>query len=206
MDVDEATEHPSVDEELTDLRQSLGSRLRERAAAILPPLPEDSWSRPAPPIQDEADPQVTMTREATADDRDAGSLFDPSEAAASTGSTSGKGRSLAEFRRGTAQVYGVLVGFLAGALGGLANMRLARDEDDPTWLMTEEESQDLGQPVGRILARRATLPIGDGDETNDVLDGIQFGVALVSYLGRNMMARANRKRPKQAPQPGDQAA
>lgn len=207
MDVDEATEHPSIDEELTDLRKTVSSRLRERAASLLPPLPEDSWARPAPPIQDEADPQATVTREATADDRDdASSLFDPSGTAASTGSTSGKGRSLAEFRRGTAKVYGTLAATLAGMLGGLANWRMARDDEDPTWLLTKEETTGIGEPIGRILARRATLPLGDGDETNDVIDGMQAGIVLVTYLGRNMMARADRKRPQPAPQPGDQAA
>lgn len=204
MTDEQALQHPDLREEPgpepSDEAPSLAARARAKAAEFLAPLPENAWAPPRQrPPADQLDPEATTTSDRS--DRDAGSLYDPRETAVSTGSTD-----LASFRRGTAKIYSKLVGAIAGMLGGLANWRLADDEEDPSWLVTEDEARDFGAALGRIAARRATLPIAGEDETNDVVDGMQAGIVLIGYLGRNMMARSDRKRPQAAPVPGQDAA
>lgn len=205
MTEDQALQHPELSDDPGPATEgeslSLADRARAKAAQFLAPLPENAWAPPRQrPEPDSLDPDATTTSDRS-DPSDGDSLFDPSAMAASTGSTD-----LASFRRGTAKVYGKLVGAIAGMLGGLANWRLAQDQDDPAWLLTEDEAADFGAALGRIAARRVTLPVAGEDDTNDVVDGMQAGIVLIGYLGRNMMAKADRKRPQQAPMPGQDAA
>lgn len=191
MAIDVEHEQAADPDELQDLQPGLMGRLGQGLRERLAPLPEEAWvSRQ--PIQDQADPQATQTSDRVDDD---GSLYDPSATAASTGSTS---KAAADFRKGTAKVYGMLAGAFAAAAGGIVNWRLKADDQDTTWLMTQEEAEDIGQPVGRILARRAPLPVGEGD-TNDVIDGLGAALATVGYVMRCLMERADRKRGPQAP-------
>lgn len=195
---EQATEHPDLDQ-LQDASPGLGDRLRGAAERFMPRLPEDSWAAPKErPAADPLDESATTTSDRS--DRADDLLYDPSAGAGSTGSTD-----LASFRKGTARVYGELVAGVAALLAGLANWRAKEAEDDPLWLMSEEEAHGIGDPLGRIAARRATLPIS-GDEGTDIMDGLQAGIAAISYLGRNMMMRADRKRPQAAPIPNQDAA
>lgn len=196
---DTATEHPNLDQ-LHDDSPGLGDRLRGAAERFMPRLPEDSWASPRPkPAPDPLDESATTT----SDRSDDASLYDPTEAAASTGST----KSLASFRRGTAKVYGGLGTALAAMVSGLVNWKLKESDDDKLWLMSPEEAAGIGEPLGRIAARRATLPIaGSEDDTNDVIDGMTAAITVVGYLGRVMMERSDRRRPQQAPMPNQDAA
>lgn len=205
MDQDVATQHELTQDQAPTGQPAapmgLTERLRVKAAEFLPPLPENAWASPKPkPAPDELDAEATTTHD---HDDASSSLYDPSEAAASTGST----KSLASFRRGTAKLYGGMATAMAAMVSGLVNWRLREFDEDDLWLMSKQEASGIGEPLGRIAARRATLPIeGSEDDTNDVIDGMQAAIAAVGYLGRVMMERSDRKRPQQAPMPGQEAA
>jgi hypothetical protein len=194
---DTATQHPDLDQ-LQEPTQGLGDRLRAAAEKFIPPLPEDSWA--APKQRPPADP-LDESATTTSDRGDVDSLYDPSETAASTGST----KALASFRRNSAKLYGGMATAMAAMISGLVNWRLREFDEDDLWLMSKQEAAGIGEPLGRIAARRATLPVdGSEDDTNDVIDGMQAAIAAVGYLGRVMMERSDRRRPQQAPMPGQE--
>jgi hypothetical protein len=158
-------------------------------------LPEDSWATRPPRIDDVPPGTTTSDSPGLDEDFEDGSPSEPSGTAGSTGSTKGsRGGSLADFRRGSARVYGALAATVAGALSGIANMAL-RDKDDPdddSWLMLPEEAQGIGEPLGRIASRRITLPVGEG-ESNDLMDGFEAVMAGLAYVTRNLISRAQRR-------------
>jgi hypothetical protein len=99
---------------------------------------------------------------------------------------------------GAADSFGKVAGGAFVAVGGLLNARLAADDDDDTWIPTEQERDQVGKPIGRIIARRAPLPGGEQNAT-DIADGIAVAIGLVQYALRNIGKRA-RKKPPQPPQ------
>lgn len=179
-------EEPAARGSLLQRARSLGDRFS--------PLPEESWTSHRP-IQDQADPEATETS-----DHDAGddSDFELSETAASTGSTNPKG-----FRKASAAFYGTLCKALLAAASGIANMSLRQDEDDHTWLMQPDEVTGIGEPLGRIAARKVPLPMGEGT-ASDLSDALEAGVVLAMYVTRSLGERAERRRGPQALNPMDQ--
>jgi hypothetical protein len=73
---------------------------------------------------------------------------------------------------------------------------LSRDEGD-LWLVADDEAQAVGEPLGRLLARRVPdLPAGG--EASDVADGIAAAIPAAIWLFRNgirqLAALRDRKR------------
>ncbi|MDB4872786.1 MAG: hypothetical protein JWP34_4531 [Massilia sp.] len=90
------------------------------------------------------------------------------------------------------------------ALGGLLNAKFSDPEDptDDVWIPTDQESDQIGQPLGRILARHTPLPGGE-EHATDVADGIAIAIGAVMYGLRNLGKlgkRARRKRGQASPQ------
>jgi hypothetical protein len=94
----------------------------------------------------------------------------------------------------TAAAFGAAAGGAFVAVGGVLNARFAAHEDDDVWIPTEQERDQVGQPLGRIMARHAPLPGGEQNAT-DIADGIAIAIGLVQYALRNLGKRARRTQP-----------
>lgn len=79
------------------------------------------------------------------------------------------------------------------AVGGVLNSAVALDEEDDIWLPTDEETDQIAEPLGRIAARHIPTPGGDMDP-GDVADAIAIGVGLVVYAIRNLNQAFRRRR------------
>lgn len=90
------------------------------------------------------------------------------------------------------------VGFVTAA-GGLLNSSLKLNDDDDTWIPTEKEADQIGRPLGRIVARHTPLPGGEENAT-DVVDGIAIAIGLVMYGLRNIGKRARLRKKTPPPQ------
>ena len=53
------------------------------------------------------------------------------------------------------------------------------------WLLDDQDTEAICEPLGRILARHA--PLGD-DETNDLFDGLLAGMGVGGYVLKNVEA------------------
>lgn len=56
------------------------------------------------------------------------------------------------------------------------------------WIATPVDQAAIGDPLARIAARHA--PIGDGDEANDVIDGLTAMVGAAGYVVGGVQAEA----------------
>jgi hypothetical protein len=65
------------------------------------------------------------------------------------------------------------------------------------WVPAEDQATAIAEPLARIAARHA--PVGDGD-TNDVVDGVMAGVAVVGYSIGQFELEAVAKQAEQAEQ------
>lgn len=89
---------------------------------------------------------------------------------------------------------------------GLVNWRLRLDEKDPTWLADEQDTDVIGPPAGRLIARHTPLP--DGEDTSDLVDAIELAIGTAGYVMKNLMRRAqelNARRREAAAQASAQA-
>jgi hypothetical protein len=88
---------------------------------------------------------------------------------------------------------GVGRGVIQG-VGGLLNMWKGADESDEIWLPDKGETRQMGEPLGRIIGRRAPMP-GNGDANpSDIADGIAIAIGLVGYGTRNLFEALRRRR------------
>lgn len=76
---------------------------------------------------------------------------------------------------GAAQLFALA----ASVAGFVVNMTLGRKSG--AYLMQPDEAQAIGEPLGRIAARR--VPIGDA-EASDVGDGLEAAAATTAYAAR----------------------
>jgi hypothetical protein len=93
-----------------------------------------------------------------------------------------------------AEAFGKAAGGAFVAVGGVLNAKFGAHEDDDVWIPTEQERDQVGQPLGRIMARHAPLPGGEQNAT-DIADGIAIAIGLVQYALRNIGKRARRTQP-----------
>lgn len=89
-------------------------------------------------------------------------------------------------------------------IGEALNHWTAQSDDDDLWLPTDAEAKGVGEPVGRIIARRVPeLPPGDA---SDLADGITAAIPAVSYVIKNTVTWLGRRRKKRKTIPGQVTA
>lgn len=172
--------------------------LRRALAGV---LPEDMWNRPKPP---QADPLSRSESHERVEDVD-GLYEPPTMTGVSTASTGDllKGKPSKAIR----ELYATIGKALVAAGGGLANMAARDDDEDPVWLMTDEEAEGIALPLANIAARKAPLNVGDGDgDTNDLVDGMMAVLGIAVYAGRTLLERAARRKAKRQGAPLQDAA
>lgn len=85
--------------------------------------------------------------------------------------------------RGRAAAFAKLAAAGIAALSAVLNDRLAVDEEDETWLADEEDMDAIGQPAGRLIARK--LPLPEGTDTSDLADAIEIAIGAAGYVAKN---------------------
>jgi hypothetical protein len=149
----------------------------------LPPVPQPGWgpvtSPPGPGNPDPVPPGED-------DVPGAGSA-----AASPPGSTRVSTRSPSTARI-TAGGLGEAMTAIFRGVGEALNHWTALGDDDPIWLPTDAEAKGVGEPLGRIIARRVPdLPAGDA---SDLADGITAAIPALTYAVKNAAAWMGRRR------------
>lgn len=152
------------------------------------PSPGSNWSRATE--EDDGDPAA------------AGIKAPPRpESIPASSRTEKLGGSLSKMsEKGLEKAAGYAFAGIGDGLNGLAAEERAPHEDpDDIWLATAEEIDGVGQPVGRILARKLPeLPDGQADDAADLISAaIPFGIWLVRGLSQQlprMVADRRRRR------------
>lgn len=101
--------------------------------------------------------------------------------------------------RKRAATFAVLAASAFTMASGLVNWQLRLDDEDPTWLADKQDTEVIGPPAGRLIARHAPLP--DGEETSDLVDAIELAIGTAGYVMKNLMRRAEAiqaRRPRSA--------
>lgn len=141
------------------------------------------------PQEPRADP---LPAGATVDVDESGSVGSMSRGGFTGSSPGGEGVPNPLQARGRAKAFAKLAAAAVMAVSGLLNERLALDEEDETWLADEHDTKAIGDPAGRLVARKMPLP--EGTDTTDLADVIEIAIGAGGYLLKNLMARASELR------------
>lgn len=105
-----------------------------------------------------------------------------------TGSTSAGALSKKALGEACAQIF--------RGVGEMLNHTTRQHPEDDIWLPGDDEAKQVGNPAGRIIARR--IPDLPDSEATDVADLISMGIPLAIYAVRNLAKWLPRaRRPKQ---------
>jgi hypothetical protein len=156
------------------------------------PVPQFSSPARAPRLQDPT-PEGTTTRPTTAADS-AGADDAATPENGSTASTDpdakrlpgNAGKSL-QLDKEAAAAFATIAGAVVLAVGGVLNSRFAVVEGSGEWLPDDQDQAAIGEPLGRIAARHASLP--GGGEVTDIADAITAAVGVVMYGVKNLQLR-----------------
>jgi len=158
-------------------------------------VPMPMFRQPAPPTptrHDHADPDVTTTTSRPLDDDqldqdDERDWFEPKTTTGEDGSSpASTGRAFASGRAANVKLAMAGISGALQAAGGLVNARLS--PDDLTWLLDENDVEQIAPPLARITARHAPMP--NGGQATDVADMVEAVIGIIGYVMKNMSARA----------------
>lgn len=169
---------------------------RETALPVLPAADPDEPDEPEPqgPLLDPDSPfghpaprRIDPPMPGARVDADASASAARTKAAASTASFPDAGKAPNPLAtRGRAAVFAKLAAAAVMAVSGLLNERLAVDDEDETWLADDEDMKAMGEPAGRLIARK--LPLPEGTDTTDLADAIEIAIGAAGYAAKNTVA------------------
>lgn len=135
----------------------------------------------------------------------------PAEAGAAAAGDGAASPGRTRTRVSTSAVDKVTAGGLAEAMaaifkgaGTVLNKLTARDDDDRIWLATDDEAAAVGEPLGRILARR--VPDLPGEGASDLADGIAAAIPAGIWAIKGLAEWLPRVRKKRRAVPGQVTA
>jgi hypothetical protein len=150
------------------------------------PLPQPGWATVTPP-PGPGNPDLAPPGEY--DDAAAASSGPDASRPGSTRGSTPKPLSTAKI---TAGGLGDAMTAIFRGVGQALNHWTALSDEDDIWLPTDAEAKGVGEPLGRIIARRVPdLPAG---EASDLADGITAAIPLLTYGVKNAVAWLGRRR------------
>ena len=161
-----------------------------------PPADLPGWAPVSPPPPGPGNPDPIPSGEPADSSQDG-------TAAASASPRSTRASTSAAVRLAADTIGEAIADIVRGA-GETLNKVTAQNDDDDIWLATDKEATAIGDPVGRIIARR--LPDLPGGQASDVGDLISAAIPLALYGVRNLARWLPRVRLRRKTVPGQVVA